>query len=79
MRQYEPLWIRLKKDGVLKLDCAPESHAGIKRMLSKEKDMDTPWKLVQQERNTGPILSFESEDRILTVTLKFTKIGALFI
>ena len=76
-RRYQPVWERLKVEHSVRIEADSCHHRTIKRMLSKEKDQDVAWKLVQQVKNTGPVLRFSSVGNILTVQLAFTKLGGL--
>lgn len=49
LRMYESIWIRLKKDGKVRVACLPEDHARIVKAVTKEKDIDVGYKLEQQE------------------------------
>lgn len=42
---YAPVWSKLKLGEVVKIEALPRHHARIKRMVSKFKDEDLPYKL----------------------------------
>lgn len=51
IRQYEPVWIKLKEKKQVKLRVAPHLMRRVKKAVIKEKDIDVAYK-VQMEATT---------------------------
>lgn len=67
-RKYEEAWEQLKASGILKLKVTRYYVPQVKRMVSKEKDMDDMWKI--DNTHNPQTLSFEYSDFEMTLTIK---------
>ena len=56
-RMYAPYWSKLKQDKCLEVICNSNSVQTIKRMIMKEKDIDTMFKLENNENNMAWIIN----------------------
>ncbi len=45
LRQYEPIWIRLKERGYARVACLPKDQRRIRKAVWKEKDADAGFKM----------------------------------
>lgn len=70
MREYEPIWIRLKQKKVAALVASPKLHRRIMKAVCKERNNDLAYKLELSESNRKAKLEFESDDKKLTIKLK---------
>jgi hypothetical protein len=52
VRQYQPLWIKIKTTGKASVAAAPLFHKRIIKAVVKEKDMDTGFKILCDEKKT---------------------------
>lgn len=68
MRQYEPIWIKIKTKYKVSLRAEPALHARIIQAVRKEKAIDLGWRLMLAEAKeryelkeevTGKIITFE--------------------
>ena len=71
MRKYQPIWEELKQNFTASIRADKAAHSRIIKAVRKEKDNDTPWKLLMSEEGkryklyesiTGNIISFRLED-----------------
>lgn len=69
MRQYQPIWERLKVHKVAALEAHPQLHKRIIKAVIKEKYMDITYKLLLAEAAQKAIISYSIEDRIITFKL----------
>ena len=69
MRQYEPIWNKLKKTKQARIKAEVCRHATIKKAVIKEKDNDLAYKLELTETKMAAKLEITSEGKILTFKL----------
>lgn len=74
MRQYEAIWLRLKKDSSVRIAAPAALHRRIVKAVTKEKDMDVVYKMEMIGKNIRVYLKHESEGGVLRFWLdkKFT-------
>lgn len=70
MRTYEPIWNQLKRDGKVSLTANRLLHARIIKAVTKEKWMDTGFKLQIEPKVS--ILSHTRKGSILTFYLEYS-------
>lgn len=46
VREYQPVWEKIKAESQCVISCAPDSRAKVKKGVIKEKDMDEEFKLL---------------------------------
>jgi hypothetical protein len=46
VREYKPVWDRIKTEGKCVISCAPDNRAKVKKGVIKEKDMDEEFKIL---------------------------------
>jgi hypothetical protein len=68
-RKYEPIWERLKNRDTVLLDVAPIFVKRVKRMVSKEKDMDLGFKLLNEDERFVLRFSYEAGKQQLRIKL----------
>lgn len=69
MRKYQPIWERIKSDGIASIIAPIESHARIIQAVRKEKWRDVGWRLLASERNTRVELQEEVVANKITFSL----------
>lgn len=69
MRQYEPIWIRLKQLGEVRLAVPRPLHARIIKAITKEKWMDSGFRFLLSEDGKSSELEFIQEHNVITVRL----------
>jgi hypothetical protein len=69
MRMYEPIWQKLKKDGLVKLAVPRPLHRRIIKAVIKEKDMDVVHKLVLLEKRLRQRISYTQNDSMIIIKL----------
>lgn len=57
-RMYESYWVLLKKGNAIAIKVPPLEAPTVKRMISKEKDRDIPYKRIAIYNNETPKLQF---------------------
>lgn len=70
MRQYEPVWVELKKKSTVRLAVPKALHRRIIKAVLKEKYMDFGYRLEQLNKNVRLRLEYSCKDNIITFTLK---------
>ncbi|PHQ81755.1 MAG: hypothetical protein COB66_01400 [Coxiella sp. (in: Bacteria)] len=73
MRQYEPIWNRLKLDHTASIQAPVHLHLRIIKAVKKEKTKDQGWKLLVSEKNLAFKLHREIEGE--TITFSFIEIA----
>lgn len=76
MREYEPIWNKLKQDKVVSITANSRLHPRIIKAVKKEKWMDLGYKLTIEPKVAT--LSHVSKDSILTFKLKHSLTAADF-
>ena len=74
MRQYEPIWLRIKQHKIASIATHPNNVARVIKAVNKEKNIDTGYKLLLSEQAHKAILYTTqrlSKDSRLT-TIKFS-------
>lgn len=51
LRQYEPIWLRLKQKGYARVACIPKDQKRIRKAVWKEKEADKGFKMEQELDN----------------------------
>jgi len=72
MRQYEPIWNRIKTHNHASIVAPVESHSKIKKAVIKEKHMDEGYKLLLSEKALRAelvITSDKSNPKLITFSL----------
>lgn len=71
MRQYEPVWIEIKLQGICKISAHRAYHKRIIKAVVKEKDLDLGFKLELSERFPAQISVLRSSRNgsVITFTL----------
>lgn len=66
---YQPAWIRLKAKDRVRIEVEPENLKTVKRMISKRKDMDLAFKMMNADRYR---LRFEYDitSKVLVIELR---------
>lgn len=69
-RQYEPIWTKLKEDGVVRLAVPRPLHKRVVKAVLKEKDMDKGFRLMMLEKRIRLRIEYECKDNVITIKLK---------
>jgi hypothetical protein len=71
MRQYEPVWIEIKLQGICKISAHRAFHKRIIKAVVKEKDLDLGFKLETSEKSPAQISVLRSSrsGSVITFTL----------
>lgn len=69
MRQYEPIWLKIKTTYKVSLTASPALHARIIQAVRKEKAIDDGWRLMLAESKERFELKEEIIGKIVTFTL----------
>ena len=69
MRQYEPIWLKIKATYTASLSAPPALHARIIQAVRKEKAIDLAWRYMLAESKERYELKEEVIGKIITFTL----------
>lgn len=69
-RKYTCIWTRIKQRETVDLKVAPIFVANVKRMVSKEKDMDRGFKLMNEHDFFKLIFIYDRNTQVLRIKLK---------
>lgn len=69
-RKYEPIWRRLKERDTVRLEVYPLFEKRVRRMISKEKDMDRAFKLMNEHDLFSLEFKYDAAKRELQIRLK---------
>ena len=76
VRQYEPIWLRIKQNKTASIATHPKNVARVIKAVNKEKNIDTGYKLLLAEQAHKAILYTtrrkNSKDSGKMVTIKFS-------
>lgn len=72
LRKYQRIWLLLKSKEVAVLECHPAIWPKIKRMVSKEKDEDLAFKIINDHDTFKLEFSYDEELRRGTIRIKQT-------
>lgn len=69
MRQYEPIWIKLKKEGSCRITAPTPLHRRIIKAVIKEKYMDDGYRLELSENNKSARIEHSCHQAVITFKL----------
>lgn len=69
-RLYQPVWEEIKKKGRAVLSVHPVMAARVKKAVSKEKDMDTGFKVLNDHDHFYLRVSYDKDRKRMTFVLK---------
>lgn len=76
LRKYEPIWLQLKQTGKVRIACAPEHRARIRKAVYKEKDLDVAYKIQADMEKKFMRLEVVFKGNTIEFRLKNTKLNA---
>lgn len=76
LRKYEPIWLQLKATGKVKVACAAEHRARIRKAVYKEKDLDVAYKVQADLEKKSMRLEVTFKGNTVEFRLRNTKLNA---
>lgn len=67
--QYAPIWERLKQKDIVKLHVLPDDYYTVKRMISKIKDQDAAFKMMNEIEDFKLSFKYDPVQEVLEVKL----------
>ena len=74
LRQYEPIWIELKKSGYVRLAVPKPLHARTVKAVLKERTSDLEFRFLIREQNLRVFVQQRSNENLLELWLEKRKI-----
>lgn len=72
LRKYQPIWEQIKQKGHCSVAADPRLHRRIIRMVSKEKDNDSAFRVLMSESHSFSKLLIKIEGAKITWELKYS-------
>lgn len=77
MREYEPLWIKLKQNGIAKVAVPRPLHRRVIKAVKKEKYMDIGFKILCDKKQA--VLSHTREHSMIIFKLTYNLVGTITV
>lgn len=70
LREYQPVWNKIKETAKCRLEVPPQLVARVKKAVIKEKNMDSAFKLMNDEDQFRLVISYDRKSQVLKFELK---------